>query len=233
MKSNPISNALTTTLVAGLWLLGVTALAKPAPEAPVQLRCELREAPLGIDVDSPRLSWILQAGEPPVKDLRQAAYEIAVEGVWTRKGPIQPIRERSLRGSAAETRHALSMERRVWTAPDGPAGPWSDDAFFSTGLRDWSAKWIGGAAPPTVSPFNTIGARWVGGRKDNLNALILRKAIALPEGRKLRRAVIALFADNTCEVAINKTHAGTAVRWDETARLDVTNALQGGTNESP
>src|SRR5690349_4162481 len=43
---------------------------------PVQLRCEYRRNPLGIDVTDPRLSWELAPVNPKSRGLRQTAYRI-------------------------------------------------------------------------------------------------------------------------------------------------------------
>ena len=45
------------------------------PQAPVQLRCEYVENPLGIDRPNPRLSWILKHSEP---NQCQRAYQVIV-----------------------------------------------------------------------------------------------------------------------------------------------------------
>src|SRR5947199_10696218 len=43
---------------------------------PVQLRCEYRRNPQGIDVVDPRLSWELTASDAKARGLRQTAYRI-------------------------------------------------------------------------------------------------------------------------------------------------------------
>lgn len=56
-----------------------SAVRAPKPLlAVVQLRCEGRENPLGVDVAAPRLSWRLQALHPTARGIRQNAYQILV-----------------------------------------------------------------------------------------------------------------------------------------------------------
>ena len=43
---------------------------------PVDLRCEYRTNPLGVDALSPRLSWKLDAIHPSARGLSQSAYRI-------------------------------------------------------------------------------------------------------------------------------------------------------------
>ncbi|MCX6964504.1 MAG: hypothetical protein NTW41_04040, partial [Verrucomicrobia bacterium] len=44
------------------------------------LRCEYRENPLGIDVENPRLSWIIEerSQRPEVRGQKQTAYQVLV-----------------------------------------------------------------------------------------------------------------------------------------------------------
>ena len=43
---------------------------------PVELRCEYRANPLGIDETQPRMSWILEAADAKARGLKQSAYRI-------------------------------------------------------------------------------------------------------------------------------------------------------------
>src|SRR5208282_6755268 len=45
---------------------------------PVDLRCEYRINPLGVDVPAPRLSWKLEAANPAARGLKQSAYQVLV-----------------------------------------------------------------------------------------------------------------------------------------------------------
>jgi alpha-L-rhamnosidase len=59
-------------------LLSTVASAQGSFSAPIFLRCEYLDNPLGIDVVRPRLSWVLIASEAELRGQRQAAYQILV-----------------------------------------------------------------------------------------------------------------------------------------------------------
>ena len=78
-------------IIVGTWLsltAILSAAEKPASRkdagvaacsiAPVNLRCEYRRDPLGVDVKVPRLSWELKAATKVGRGLRQIAYRIVV-----------------------------------------------------------------------------------------------------------------------------------------------------------
>jgi alpha-L-rhamnosidase len=45
----------------------------------IDLRCEFRVNPLGIDAARPRLSWVMTSSD---RGARQTAYQVIVDGVW-------------------------------------------------------------------------------------------------------------------------------------------------------
>jgi alpha-L-rhamnosidase len=88
----------------------------------------------------PRLSWILDASRSNEK---QTAYEVVVDGQWDsgRVNSAQSIQvEYGGKELAPATRYTWKV--RVWDAEGKPSG-WSKPATFSTGLKQWSARWIG------------------------------------------------------------------------------------------
>ncbi len=114
------------------------------------LRFEHRRETLGIGVARPRLSWTVRAEVP---GWRQAAYELAVDGVrppettgrvasgesvlvaW----PFAPLR----------SRERATVRVRVWGA-DGSASGWSAPAEVEAGLldpADWTARFVGPTWP--------------------------------------------------------------------------------------
>ncbi|ADY53644.1 alpha-L-rhamnosidase [Pseudopedobacter saltans DSM 12145] len=124
---------------------------------PVQLRCEYLENPLGLDLEKPRLSWVLQ----PVRDTEygqmQTAYRIIVassvdlleksqgdvwDTKWVTSDQMQLI---DYSGKALVSDRTYFWKVKV-KDEKGRESAWSDLAFWSTGLfdqKDWSAKWIG------------------------------------------------------------------------------------------
>ena len=122
------------------------------------LRCEYQSNPLGIDVQKPRLSWmltlaanvrgksayrVLVASEPEV--LRQDRGDVWDSGrvasgqnTWIEYG-----------GKNLVSGQQVYWKVRVWS-DTGKASPWSAQAAWSMGLlhrSDWQAKWIGQRRP--------------------------------------------------------------------------------------
>jgi alpha-L-rhamnosidase len=83
--------------------------------------------------------------------------------------------------------------------------------------------------------FNTSGLNWISysgqSPQGGLYQSSLRKKIILPSGQTISNAVVALYADNQCSVFVNgQQMTNSAVRWDATARINVTSWLHAGTN---
>lgn len=153
-----------------LSLLAVLLLASPAPlhAADVaNLRCEYQNNPLGIDVEKPRLSWVIETKDEggnlkPERGTRQTAYQILTAStpellaqdkgdLWD-SGKVEG--EQSVHvgyaGKSLVSRTPCHWKVRVWDQ-DGKASKWSVPAFWTMGLMkpdDWQAQWIGAPVEP-------------------------------------------------------------------------------------
>jgi alpha-L-rhamnosidase len=118
------------------------------------LRCENLVDPLGIDVAKPRLSWIIESSRSNEK---QSAYEIVVDDQWD-SGRMESDQSINVEYGGKDLAPAsrYSWKVRVWDA-DGQPSDWSQPAVFSTGLKDWSAKWIGYEGQEFSQPAAAIG----------------------------------------------------------------------------
>ncbi|HXF27419.1 MAG TPA: alpha-L-rhamnosidase N-terminal domain-containing protein, partial [Bryobacteraceae bacterium] len=131
---------------------------------PVNLRCEYRDQPVGIDAGVPRLSWQIQDAR---RDAMQTAYQIVVAStraalakhrgdVWD-SGKITSDQCIGVeyKGPAVESRHRYYWQVRVWDQKGHPS-TYSDASYWEMGLlqpSDWKAQWISGDArllPPFV-----------------------------------------------------------------------------------
>jgi len=119
----------------------------------VQLLCENKQNPLGIDIRNPMLSWQLRSED---NGISQTAYEIVVTQninnfnsndyvVW-RSGKI--ISDQSVHvvyaGSTLYSKQKYYWKVRIWDK-NGKVTPWSNTAFWQTGIfnyNEWTAKWI-------------------------------------------------------------------------------------------
>lgn len=124
-----------------------------APFHAINLKCEYRENPLGIDVFQPSLSWQVETLR---KNWDQTAYEIKVAGseamleqdkgdIWE-SGKIKSCESINIqyKGSKLISKKRYHWKVRVWDSNGNPS-PWSDNAYWACGIFDpseWQAKWI-------------------------------------------------------------------------------------------
>ncbi|MBA2330230.1 MAG: family 78 glycoside hydrolase catalytic domain, partial [Flavisolibacter sp.] len=128
----------------------------------VQLLCENRVNPIGIDITQPRFSWQLTSDK---RNIMQTAYEVRVapdaEALRTGKGTAwssgKVVSSQSVyipyAGTPLESGNKYYWQVRVWDN-NGKASPWSEPAYWQTALlqpNDWKAKWISiGFAEDTI-----------------------------------------------------------------------------------
>src|SRR5690606_29953315 len=119
------------------------------------LRCDDRLNPLGIESESPRLSWIIQAAH---RDVKQTAYRILVSddpemlrqgtgNIWdTGKINAGTSIQVSYAGSALAPATKYYWQVKIWDN-QGQVSDWSEPASWQLGLpamSDWmGAQWIG------------------------------------------------------------------------------------------
>src|ERR1035437_5131179 len=234
-----------TLLLAGL--VGVTA---QAALSAVNLRCALRVNPLGIGDVAPRLSWQLQsAGQ---RGETQSAFQIqvgstaGVADLWDSGKEVSPATLDVLyAGQPLTSGKKCFWQVRVYDGSNNVSA-WSAPAYWSVGLlsqKNWPAQLMGYDAAYAPTPqqaandalFNTSGLNWISYSGQTAQAGIyqssLRKRVILPSGQTITNAVVALYADNACGVFVNgQPMTNSAMRWDATARINVTSWLHSGTN---
>lgn len=233
--------------------------------SPVNLRCALRVNPLGIGDANPRLSWQLQSSGQgsAYRGEVQSAYEIQVGSsagaadLWD-SGKVASSQTVDIvyAGQALTSGEQCFWQVRVYDGSNNVSA-WSAPATWSMGLlsqTDWTAQWIGYDAAYNLTPqqaannaqFNTSGLGWISCSGQTPQAGVydsaLRKQVVIPSGQVITNAVVALYADNFCNVYVNgqeMTNAamtgchpgGSAARWEATAWINVTPWLHVGTNE--
>ena len=117
------------------------------------LKCEMLENPVGIDVPSPRLSWIILSDSRSVK---QTAYRVMVASsadlldrdsadLWdTGKIPGDLNTGVVYKGKELSSQMQVFWKVRVWSGSDFSA--WSETRSWSIGLlrqNEWKGRWIG------------------------------------------------------------------------------------------
>jgi alpha-L-rhamnosidase len=191
--------------------------------SPVDLRCEYRVNPLGIDVPQPRLTWILQSDRPAQS---QTAYQVQVASgrdllehdqpdLWD-SGKIQSDQTIAVlySGKPLTSDASCFWRVRVWDA-QGRASAWSRPAFWTMGLlkpEDWTAQGIGLdiPTPPRPTPDIIRRAQWIwsGDIADKIappGRRFFRKAFQVPAGWAVKKAECYVTADDFVQVFLNGT----------------------------
>ncbi len=184
------------------------------------------ERPLGIGEATPRLSWVIETARP---GWRQAAYQIAIDGVPGDRVEDNRSELAPWPGAPLRSREQRTVHVRVW-GEDGSASAWSEPLAIEAGLlspADWSASWI---TPATRDPLDRSAP-----------APFLRRAfvIATPPGARIERARLYVTSAGIHQLHINGAVVGDAVlapgwtayrsrlRYDT---YDVTGMLREGDN---
>jgi alpha-L-rhamnosidase len=219
---------------------------------PVELSCEYRANPQGIDTTEPRLAWILEPTSPNARGLAQSAYQILVaeskEALGRDAGDLWDSGRVATNQSAQITyagrplgsHQACWWKVRVWDA-QGQASGWSAPAYWSMGLlhaADWKAQWIGlnsgleSSAPQT----GTDAAHWIWFPEGNpaasapLGTRFFRRELQFPAGRFIKKAVAFFTADNDFTFFANGVKTGTGNTFQQLIRMDITEQLHAGAN---
>ena len=128
------------------------------------LKTEYKVDPLGIDVATPRLSWVLSSAD---RAQIQTAYRVIVaaseKGISTSTGDVWDSQrtDSSRSVGVAYKGPALQSKKRYWWKvmawdKNGQSSGWSDAAWFETGLlnsSEWTGQWIGGDGSGNEAPY--------------------------------------------------------------------------------
>jgi alpha-L-rhamnosidase len=179
--------------------------------APVDLRCEYRRDPLGIDAPRPRLSWALVS---PARAVTQGAYRILVArsplALESDRGDLWDsgkVRSAESLGIAYAGTALLSGQRcfwkvRVWDGRGRPSA-WSPAASWEMALlgeRPWQGRWIGDGKPAPAKEGDFY-------RDDP--APLVRKEFVAPE--RIARARLYITGLGYYEASINGRRVGDRV----------------------
>ncbi|MEZ0325253.1 MAG: family 78 glycoside hydrolase catalytic domain [Fimbriimonas sp.] len=131
---------------------------------PIDLRCENRVNPLGVDAAHPRLSWVLQ-GSGRARGRHQSAYRVLVSSdskllernvgdLWdSGKRVSAEQNEIAYAGVPLKSGKACFWKVRVWEGKS--VGPWSKPASWEMGLlqaKDWAGRWINDGKQSSSAP---------------------------------------------------------------------------------
>ena len=134
--------------------LAISAVHTARASLPLDLRCESKTNPMGVEAPRPQLSWILEGSG---HDRKQSACQILVATTPERLTLGQPDLWDSGQVDSSQSVHVAyggvplaSRQRchwkvRVWDSESAPSD-WSAPATWEMGLlhpEDWQATWIG------------------------------------------------------------------------------------------
>ncbi len=219
-----------------------------------QLRCEYRVNPQGIDAAEPRLSWVLTPVSPRARGLHQSAYRILVASsdvtlrantgdLWDSGKTDSPDSIHVVyRGKPLNSGAGAYWKVQVWDQ-DGQASDWSAPAQWSMGLlgaQDWQGVWIGrdeaGVYKDAGSVYQTLEhAQWIwdtAGAQNRAPAgdRYFRAVFPVPAGRKVKRAIAVIGADNRGDVYFNGEKVADASNAMMPLDRDVTALVRSGEN---
>jgi alpha-L-rhamnosidase len=218
MNANPIHRC-AAFVIAALAMLSCLPAAFAADLT--NLRCEYLVDPLGIDVEKPRLSWVIESGK---RGERQTAFQVMVastpellakdQGDLWDSGQVASDQSAqvSYAGKPLASRTRCYWKIRAWDRT-GQRTPWSPAAFWTMGLLredDWKGVWIG-ARPGTPSgqrrPLRD-GKREEAGKIDPADApaVLLRRQVTLD--KRPTRATAYICGLGYYELYINGRRVG-------------------------
>ncbi len=135
------------------------------PLAPLRLRCEYLDSPMGLGTGAPRFSWVLEharrgAGQAAYQVLVSQERDLLLQGMgdyWD----SQRVESERTSGVPYEGAPLWSGKRYFWRVrwwdDQGNVSPWSEIAWFEIGLlleKDWKASWI---SRRTLAEFTSRG----------------------------------------------------------------------------
>ncbi|HEY7352390.1 MAG TPA: family 78 glycoside hydrolase catalytic domain [Terriglobales bacterium] len=218
-------------------------LAQAAYPAPVNLRCNYRENPLGIDTSIPHFSWQSDNTE---RNWRQSAYQILVasstENLKSGEGDIWDSQKISsadsvdipYAGPELQSRKRYYWTVRVWDANDQESQA-SEDVWWEMGLlqpRDWTATWITWKDPQAGA--DRTGIRWIWPAGQNALEAVPKSVLVFHTTIKLKEAphdaTLFVLARGDFKAEVNGQTVGSKEHWHDFDREDITTQLKSGEN---
>lgn len=154
-----------------LLILFAASASAHAALTPIQLRCEGRENPLGVDAAAPQLGWLLQAGDNSLRGLHQTAYQVLAasaadllvkdQGDLWDSGKIasDAMNHITYAGKPLTTSATVFWKVRVWDQ-SGASSLWSLTSRWTMGViksEDWHASWITAPGSGAVVSSDALG----------------------------------------------------------------------------
>ena len=209
-----------------------------------QLRCEDLNGPQGIDVNEPRLSWILSTDEGNQK---QTAYQIlvasTVKNLEADKGDLwdseKVLSNQSIQvpyaGEALVSRTQCFWKVRIWDK-DGKVSGWSKPAQWTMGLlkpEGWNgSEWVGLDGVVPTAYLDHTSWIWFPTDKPEESAPAgtnyFRCVVTIPAGRTVKSAQFQYTGDNMGRGWLNHFDLGARDNFHTVKFNDITTRLNPG-----
>ena len=229
-----------------LMALFITTLSSLTGGTVDHLRCEYQTNPLGIDCNTPRLSWQLDA---KARGAQQTAYQILVASspellaqdkgdLWdSRKVKSDQTHLIAYAGKVLASNQSYFWKVKVWQQ-GGQLAQWSEPSKWMTAFLspdEWSANWI--AFPTSKERLNLEGANWIWALKEGENSdsvapgtCRMTRRFTMPEGAAIEYADLICTADNSATVKLNGQLVAEIIDWKKGQPGYVGNLLVSGEN---
>jgi alpha-L-rhamnosidase len=224
-------------------VIAIVISASAAFAAPVHLRCEYLENPLGIDAATPHLSW---QSNNAGRNWKQSAYEILVASndanlrankadIWD-SGKVNSTESVGIAyaGPPLESRQRYYWKLRVWDAA-GQVSESAEAAWWEMGLlrpTDWKAKWIHWKNHEDEA--DRKGIRWIWVPGQDALAVVPRTTatfrITVKLSEKPRDAILLLATLGDFIATVNGHEVDAKKRWTTFDRRDISDQLVVGEN---
>lgn len=218
--------------------------------APIDLRCEYRCDPVGLDNPHPRFSWRLPPAHP---EARQHAYELQVANTRATLEAGTPLHWTSGRVAsnastqiiydgpplASGTRYFWRV--RIWDSGNSRSD-WSPTATWMTGLFDTASwgktDWIGLAVDPgSASELLDLirAASWIAPSDsiaiapESITDVAFRKTFTLPD-TPIERAVLVAATSSNLVLEVNQIPLVICQGYQPAVAVDITTLLAPGEN---
>jgi alpha-L-rhamnosidase len=222
-----------------LWLL----VAASGYAAPVHLRCDYMQNPVGIDTATPHFSWQSDNTE---RNWRQVAYQILVAASADRlRAGAADVWDSGKQSSGdsvgiiyggpkLESRKRYYWSVRVWDAK-GQQSESAEAAWWETGLLDeaaWKAKWI--SWKNAGEEADRANIRWIWAPGQNAMSVPPKTTLVFLLNTEIHEtpkdAALFLVARGDFRATLNGHQIGVKKGWKEFDREDITDQLVRGKN---
>ncbi len=202
---------------------------------PYDLRVEYLKSPVGIDEMKPRFSWKIKSN---TNGETQTAYKLEVlekgtkEPVWD-SGKIESGELVGIEYAGSELKPGLVYLWKVTTWNKDERESSTVQSQFSTGINEWSGKWIGWDEDPAAKKtVDLSGAFWIWPENANpapVGKASFRKTFELPE-KPIAVAELAFAADNEYKLFLNGAEVVSGTSFKSAQLADIKRHVQKGKN---